>query len=178
MQREKAMSEDQLSRLTTELVAAEESVARLRGENAELAAAFRAEPTDEGRELLKRAAASLAAARDRVDAARAALTVFEKTGSPHGLVAAGGKVVGTIAVLLKPGTTQKEREAALEQELGKRLDDAAEELGVVLAAKPANYTRERPGRDAEGRTVLEVAGRVEGDRLVPAVSRAAKNLKD
>ena len=47
----------------------------------------------------------------------------------------------------------------------------------MLAAQPARYTKERPGRDAEGRTVLEVAGRVEGDRLVPAVSRASKNLR-
>jgi hypothetical protein len=126
---------------------------------------------------LKRAAASLAAARDRVDVARAALRVFDKTGSPHGLVAEDGKVTGTISVLVKPGATQKEREAAIEEELSRRLDDAAEELGVVLAAKPVSFTRERPGRDAEGRTVLEVAGRIEGDYLVPAVSRAAKNMR-
>ncbi len=171
------MSQDERAVLTAELVAAEEVVARLRGENAELAAAFRAEPTDETRELLKRAAASLAAARDRVDVAKAALHVFDKTGSPHGLVTEDGKVSGTIAVTVKPGASQKERERAIEEELGKRLDEAAEELGVVLAAKPSNFTRERPGRDAEGRTVLEVAGRVEGDRLVPAVSRAAKTMR-
>jgi hypothetical protein len=40
-----------------------------------------------------------------------------------------------------------------------------------------NYTKEKPGRDDEGRTVIEVAGRVEGDRLVPAVSRASKNMR-
>jgi hypothetical protein len=171
------MTEDQRGTLTAELVAAEEVLARLRGENAELAAAFRAEPTEETRELLKRAAASLAAARDRVDVAKAALHVFDKTGSPHGLIAEEGKVTGTIAVLVKPGATQQEREAVIEQELAARLDEAVLELGVVLAAKPSNFTRERPGRDAEGRTVLEVAGRVEGDRLVPAVSRAAKNMK-
>jgi hypothetical protein len=171
------MSQDERATLTAEIVAADEVVQRLRGENAELAAQFRAEPTDETRELLKRAAASLAVARDRVDVAKAALRVFDKTGSPHGLVAEDGKVTGTIAVLVKPGTSQTEREAAIEQELAARLDEAVEELGVVLAAKPANFTRERPGRDAEGRTVLEVAGRVEGDRLVPAVSRAAKNMK-
>jgi hypothetical protein len=172
------MSQDERATLTAELVAADEVVQRLRGENAELAAQFRAEPTEETRELLKRAAASLAVARDRVDVARAALRVFDKTGSPHGLVADEGKVTGTIAVLVKPGMSQKEREEAIEQELAARLDEAVLELGVVLAAKPANFTRERPGRDAEGRTVLEVAGRVEGDRLVPAVSRAAKNLKN
>jgi hypothetical protein len=45
---------------------------------------------------------------------------------------------------------------------------------VVLSATPSRYTRERPGRDAEGRTVLDVAGRVEGDLLTPAVGKGAK----
>ena len=172
------MSEDERAQLDADLAAAEADVARLRAENAELAATFRADPTDAGREILKRGAASLAAARDRVDTAKAALVVFEKTGSRHGLVADGGKVTGTIAVLLKPGTTQKERETAIDEALGERLDEAAVELGVVLAAKPVSFVRERPGRDAEGRTILEVGGRVEGDRLVPAVSRASKNMRD
>ena len=172
------MSSDEKATLEADLAVAEADVARLRAENAELAATFRAEPTDAGRELLKRAAASLAAARDRVDAARATLTVFEKTGSPHGLVTVDGKVTGTVAVAVKPGATREEREDALEHALSAQLDEAAEELGVVLAAKPRSYTRERPGRDAQGRTVLEIAGRVEGDRLMPAVSRAAKNMKN
>jgi hypothetical protein len=172
------MSADERERLQAELAAAEADVARLRAENADLAAAFRAEPTDDGREQLKRAAASLSAARDRVDAARAAIAVFDKTGSPHGLVTGEGKVVGTVAVLVPPGAGKEAREDAVEQALSTALHAAAAELGVVLAARPASYTRERPGRDAEGRTVLEVAGRVEGDRLMPAVSRAAKNLKN
>ena len=58
------------------------------------------------------------------------------------------------------------------------LTEASNKLGIVMAASPAKYTRERPGRDAEGRTVLEVAGRVEGDQLVPAISRAAKSLRN
>jgi hypothetical protein len=160
------------------VAAAEADVTRVRTENAELAATFRADPSEDSRELLKRAAASLAAARDRLDAARAALTVFEKTGSRHGLVADAGKVTGTLAVLVRPGATREEREAAIEGELDARLHEAAGELGVVLAAKPVSFTKERPGRDAEGRTVIEVAGRVEGDRLVPAVSRASKNLRN
>ena len=171
------MSADERARLEAAVAAADADIARLRAENADLAAAFRAEPTDNGRELLKRAAASLAAARDALDAARAALTVFDKTGSPYGLVAEDGKVTGTIGVKVGLGASAKDREDAIERELGARLDEAAQELGVVLAAQPARYTKERPGRDAEGRTVLEVAGRVEGDRLVPAVSRAAKNLR-
>lgn len=171
------MTAEEKAPLETEVAAAEASIVRLRAENAELAAAFRGAPSDDGRELLKRAAASLAAARDRLDAARAALTVFEKTGSRHGLVAGDGKVIGTIAVRVPPGATRQDREEAIEAELTTRLDAAAAELGVVLAAQPASYTRERPGRDAVGRTVLEVAGRVEGDRLVPAVSRASKNMR-
>jgi hypothetical protein len=174
------MSVDEKARLTDDLAAAEADVTRLRAENATLAAAFRAEPSDDGRELLKRAAASLAAARDRFEAARGVLAVFEKTGSTHGLVAGDGtgKVTGTIAVVVKPGATRLEREQAIDEELSKQLDAMAEELGVVLAAKPTSYTKERSGRDAEGRTILEVAGRVEGDRLVPAISHASKNLRN
>lgn len=171
------MTSPEQATLEAAVAAAEADVTRLRAENAELAAAFRADPSEDGRELLKRGAASLAAARDRLDAAQAALVVFEKTGSLHGLVADAGKVTGTLAVLVKPGATRDEREAAIESELSARLHEAAEELGVVLAAKPTSFTRERPGRDPEGRTVIEVAGRVEGDRLVPAVSRSAKNLR-
>jgi hypothetical protein len=171
------MSEDVKARLEAEVTAAREAIARLRKENAELAEAFRADPSDDRREQLKRAAASLASARDGLDAAQAALAVFEKTGSPHGLVAEEGRVTGTIAVLVKPGTSHAAREEAIDAELGPRLDEAARELGVVIATSPARYTKERPGRDAEGRTVLEVAGRVEGDRLVPAVSRAAKQMR-
>ena len=171
------MSEDEKARLEAEVTSAQEAITRLRAENAELAEAFRAAPSDAGRELLKRAAATLASARDGLDAARAALAVFEKTGSSRGLIAAEGRVTGTVAVLVKPGMSHEAREAAIEAEIGARLDEAAQELGVVLTAAPARYTKERPGRDAEGRTVLEVAGRVEGDRLVPAVSRAAKQMK-
>jgi uncharacterized phage protein gp47/JayE len=166
-----------LSRLQADLAAAEADVARLREDNQKLAEAFRQEPTDAAREGLKRAAASLSAARDKADAARAALAVFQRTGSPHGLIAEGGRVTGTIAARVSPGATREEREQAIEEALNEPLNQAAEELGVVLAAAPASYTRERPGRDAEGRTVLEVAGRVEGDRLVPAISRAAKSLR-
>ena len=45
---------------------------------------------------------------------------------------------------------------------------------VVLAAAPERFTRERPGRDAEGRTILDISARVEGDTLVPAVSKSAR----
>lgn len=156
---------------------AEADVLRIREANARLAEDFRLAPTDDAKEGLKRAALSLASARDRVDAAKAALAVFDETGSPYGIVAGEGKIVGTIAVLLKPGTSREDREAAIDAELLEKLHDAANELGVVVAAKPSSYTRERPGRDEGGRTILEVAGVVEGDRLIPAVSRAAKSVR-
>jgi hypothetical protein len=160
--------DDTLARLQSALSAAEADVERLRKQNAELADAFRAEPTDDGREALRRAAQSLHAARDRVEAARAKIAVFEHTGSEHGLVAEGGRVFGSIAVAIPPGTGQRAREEIIDAALSPTLTDRAAELGLVLAATPSRFVRELPGRDAEGRTVLEVAGRAEGDVLVPA----------
>jgi hexokinase len=171
------MSQDEKTRLEAEVTTAQAEVARVREENTILSEDYRLDPTDAKREQLKRAAATLSQARDRLSAAQAALTVFEKTGSPHGLVAEDGRVTGTIGVPAKPGWTQREREKAIEDALNEKLNEAADQLGVVLAAAPAKYTKERPGRDPEGRIVLEVAGRVEGDRLVPAVSRAAKMMR-
>lgn len=170
------MSSNDLSRLEANLDAAEAEVARLREENAQLAEAFRAEPTDDGREVLKRGAASLAAARDRVEAAKVALEVMRRTGSPHGLLAESGKVVGSTAVAIPAGTSSAERARRIEEALGGPLREAAQELGAVLGAAAEKYTRELPGRDEEGRTVLEVLGRVEGDVLVPA-SRTAKMMR-
>ncbi|MFT3766908.1 MAG: hypothetical protein QM820_15530 [Minicystis sp.] len=171
------MTEDEKTHLEAEVAAAQAEVTRVREENAHLAEDFRLDPDDAKRDELKRAATTLASARDRLDAAKAALKVFEKTGSPHGLVAENGRVTGTIAVPAKGGWSQQEREQAIEAALNDPLDEAVESLGVVLAAAPAKYTKERPGRDAQGRLVLEVAGRVEGDKLVPAVSRAAKLMR-
>lgn len=164
--------------LLADFEAAEADVTRLRSENAKLADAFREEPTDARKEGLKRAAASLAAARDRVDAAKTALDIFKKTGSRRGLVAESGRVVGSIAVLIKPGASREDRSKAIDEALSEPLAAAAAELGAVLAAAPERFTRELPGRDKEGRTVLDVVGRVEGDNLVPAVSKASKNLRN
>lgn len=166
------MSEEQ-SELRQELegavARAEQDVERLRKANSELAEGFRADPSDDMKELLKRGAASLNAARDRALAAKAALKVFDKTGSLYGLVADEGRVFGSVAVELAPGTARAAREKAIDAVLGDALAEAAGELGVVLGSSPERYTRERPGRDAQGKTVLEVHGRVEGDVLVPAL---------
>lgn len=171
------MSSIDLSKYEAEVAAAEAEVTRVRAENGELADAFRLDPSDARREVLKRGAASLAAARDRVEAARVALEIAQRCGSPHGLVADKGRVVGSIAIAIPGGSASAERAHLIEHALSAQLTDAARELGVVLATPADRYTRERPGRDEEGRTVLDVAGRVEGDVLVPAVSKASKNLR-
>lgn len=165
---------DERERLAAALAEARAEVERLRKQNAELAEAFRSDPTEDKRDGLRRAAAALAAARDRVDAAAAALAIFERTGSPFGVVATETGVVGCIAVHVKAGSSRAERARAIDDALAADLARAAAELGVVLTAAPGSFTRERPGRDAEGRTLLDVMGRVEGDYLVPAVSKAAK----
>lgn len=175
--RVRAMENPDLARLEAALTEARADVARIRAENTRLADAYREDPSDSNREIMKRGAASLSAARDREADARAALAIIKKTGSLHGLLAEEGRVAGSIAVLIPPGISREKREDLIEAELSGKLTDAAESLGVVLAAGPMSYTKEKPGRDDEGRTVIEVAGRVEGDRLVPAVSRASKNMR-
>ena len=169
--------EEDKSRLEAAVADAAALVARIRADNALIAEDLRLDPSADKREMLKRGVSSLSSARDALDTARAALGVFVETGSPHGLVSKSGRVTGTIAIEPKPGWSHEEREAAIEDALSPRLFAMAEELGVVLTTTPAKFTKERPGRDADGRLVLEVAGRVEGDRRVPAVSRAAKQMK-
>lgn len=171
------MENPDLARLEDALTEARADVARIRAENAKLADAYREDPSDSNREVMKRGASSLSAARDREAEARAAVAIMKKTGSRHGLLAEEGRVAGSIAVVLPPGISREKREDLIEAALGDQLTEAAESLGVVLAAAPRSFTKEKPGRDAEGRTVIDVAGRVEGDRLVPAVSRASKNMR-
>jgi len=171
------MISNDLTRLQADLEAAEAEITRVREVNAQLAEAFRAEPNDDARERLKRAAASLAALRDRVEAAKVTLELLKRTGSPHGLLAEDGKVVGSAAVAIPGGASGAERARRIEEAIGEALIEAARELGVVLGAAPEKYTREKPGRDEQGRTVLEVLGRVEGDVLVPAVSRSARLMR-
>jgi hypothetical protein len=105
------------------------------------------------------------------------MTEEAKTDAAHGLVHGEGRVTGTIAVRIPPGTSHEARARLIDDELAEPLANAAAALNVVLAAAPSRYARERPGRDAEGRTVLDVAGRVEGDLLMPAVSAASKKLR-
>lgn len=157
-----------------ELSAAEADLARLRAQNQALADEFRNDPTDVAKEGLRRAAASLASAKDRVEAARARVSLVQKTGSAYGVIAQGGRVVGAIAVALSPVISRTEREKAIDEALTGALTEAAKEMGLVLSASPSRYVRERPGRDAEGKTVLDVVGRAEGDLLVPGNVRNSR----
>lgn len=157
-----------------ELSAAEADLVRLRAQNQALAEDFRKDPTDSAKEGLRRAAASLATARDRVDAAKARVALVKRTGAPYGVLAEKGQVVGMIAVTLPPGITRADREKAIDAVLSESLAAAAKELGLIVSAAPSRYVRERPGRDAEGKTVLDVVGRAEGDLLVPALVRNSR----
>src|SRR4051812_36507082 len=132
------MSDDR-ARLEADLAAAEADVARLREANAKLAETFRAAPHDALREELKRAAQSLSAARDRIDTARAALDVFERTGTPYGVVAAEGRIHGTIAIRLEPGSSREERTRLIDEALDARLHDLAQELGCVLSTSAEKF---------------------------------------
>ena len=165
------MPQDERAHLCADVAAAEAEVERLRTEKKRL------DPvrTPHGRETgVVRASTHLSEARRRLADSQRALKVFEKTGQCHGLVADDGDVFGSIVVSVPPGAGTNARQAAIEAALAGQLHALARELGLVLAARPVNYTRERPGRDPEGRVVLIVEGRTEGDRLVPAVSRVAK----
>jgi len=79
----------------------------------------------------------------------------------------GAEVRGEVLLLVAPGTLKKAQDRALDDALRGPMNDAAESLGVLLAASPSSYSRPLPGKDEEGRTRFEVRGRVEGDRLVP-----------
>jgi hypothetical protein len=78
-------------------------------------------------------------------------------------------VQGEVALVVPPGTPAAEQDRLLLQALNGPLSDAVREMGVVLAAAPRKYARPLPGKDAEGRTRFFVAGRVEGEALVPAL---------
>ena len=157
-----------------ELSAAEGELLRLRAENQAIADDFRRDPSEDAKEVLRRGAASLAAAKDRVDAARARVTLAKRTGSPYGVLAEKGHVFGAIAVTLPPGVSRADREKAIDAALTDKLTEAAKELGLIVSAAPSRYVRERPGRDADGNTVLDIVGRAEGDLLVPGNVRNSR----
>lgn len=166
--------EAQYQKLKQNLEEAEANLKRIRKQNSELSDDFRNDPSEAKRERLKRGAEALTTARDQIEAEKVALAIFEKSGSPYGLLARDGQVIGMIAVRVPPGSSHERRLQLIHEALTGPLHETAGELGAVLAASPERYVKERPGRDADGKTVLDVAGRVEGDRLVPALSKAEK----
>jgi serine/threonine protein kinase HipA of HipAB toxin-antitoxin module len=165
---------DYRDKLAAEVRAAEAEVERLREAKAETKEAASRDVSEEERVARKQVSAALNKARERLEEARLVLERFDKSGQEHAIVVQGNRAVGSIAVHVPPGTSHETRGQLVDETLADPLAKAAEELGVVLAAAPSRYVRERSGRDAEGRTVLDVEGVVEGDVLVPAVNRARK----
>ena len=79
----------------------------------------------------------------------------------------GNRMIGTVAIVVPPGTRAAERDALLDAALGERVHALAAELGAAPAAAPSAYAWPRPGKDGEGRTTFDVCARAEGDRLLP-----------
>lgn len=79
----------------------------------------------------------------------------------------GNQVEGQLALPLPPGIRAAERDRLVDAAVTQALFEAAQQLGVVLAADPHAYAHPLDGKDSEGRTRFVVRGRVEGDRLVP-----------
>lgn len=161
-------------KLEAEVRAAEAEIKQLREEKAGRKDAADHDVSEEERAERKKLSMALNKARGRLEDARAVLERFDKSGREHAVVVQGNRVAGTIAVHVPPGSSQETRMQIIDDALAEPLAAVTSELGVVLAAAPSRYVRERGGRDAEGRTVLDVEGAVEGDLLVPAVRQARK----
>ena len=76
-------------------------------------------------------------------------------------------VTGELVIGIRPGTTAEARDRALDGALMGPLNDAAEQLGAVLAAPPHRFVHLPPGKDEAGLARFAVRGRAEGGRLVP-----------
>jgi len=110
----------------------------------------------------------------RVSNLQRTVLIAARTGSELGVAPMGDEIIGVIAVKIAPGSGSEARSKAIDDALAEPLDACAHEIGGVIAAPPSRFTSERPGRDAEGRTLLDVHGRLEGDRIVPAVAAAKR----
>lgn len=163
-------------KLAAEVAAAEAEIELLREAKAKRKEAADRDVSEEERTERKQLSTALNKARGRLEQARALLERYDMSGREHAIVVQGDRVKGTIAVRIPPGGSSEQRLQLLEDVLAEQLDAAVTELGVVLAAAPVKYVRERPGRNAEGQTIFDVDGLVEGDRLVPAV-KAAKTAE-
>ena len=148
--------------LRAEIKALEAELSRVR------AARAQADPTSKPEERVARATLAL-------ENGRIALWVFEVIGDIYGLVIRDDDVIGSIPVKIPPGISHEERARLIDDAVVGPLNERASEMGAIIAASPSRFTRERPGRDAEGRTILDVRARLEGDRLIPAVSKASRH---
>jgi hypothetical protein len=156
-------------KLVAEVAAAEAEIELLRETKAKRKDVADREVSEEERTERKQLSTALNKARGRLEKARSLLERYEKSGKEHAIVVQGDHVRGTIAVRIPPGGSSEHRLQLLDEVLTEQLDAVVSDLSVVLAAAPVKYVRERPGRDAEGQTIFDVDGLVEGDRLVPAV---------
>ena len=168
------MSADVKQRLIEARDEAEAEVTARKEAHAELAEINRLEASPRSHTAWRQSAAALAAARERLELSTAALKRFEELGDELGLWVEGDRVLGTVAVRIAPGTSQEQRLRAIADELDGPLSDVASRLGAVLGSSWERYCRERPGRDAQGRVVLEVFARVERDVVVPALPGQGK----
>lgn len=159
-------------KLAAEVAAAETEIELLREAKAKRKDAPDREVSEEERAERKQLSTAINKARGRLEQARAVLDRYDRSGREHAVVVQGDRVKGTIAVRIPPGGSSEQRLKLLEDVLAEQLDAVITTLGVVLAATPAKYVRERPGRDADGQTIFDVDGLVEGDFLVPAVKSA------
>ncbi len=166
---------DLRDKLEHDVQAAEEEIQRLRDERGTRKDFADREVSDEERAVRKQLSMAINKARGRLEEAQELLARFDKSGQEHAVVVMGNRVTGTLAIRVPPGTSHEARLQIIEDALAEPLAAAVLELSVVLAATLSKYVRERTGRDAEGRTVLEVEGVVEGDLLVPALRHVHKS---
>jgi len=76
-------------------------------------------------------------------------------------------LTGTLALVVPPGTVATVRDRLVDAALTDPLYELASREGVVLSADPHTFTHPRPGKDEQGRTVFDIEGHAEGDRLHP-----------
>ena len=79
----------------------------------------------------------------------------------------GSLVTGEVALVIAPGTRAPDQERLVERALSDALNEAANQLGAVLAAPAHRFARPLPGKDDAGAVRFAVRGRAEGGRLVP-----------
>lgn len=109
------------------------------------------------------------------------LNIVRATGERYGVYVEDDLLQGILAVDLEPGTSQQHRHAVVVEAVNQALTARADELGLILTASPDRFARP-PRRDPSvdvpktqgSRLLVEVTGRIEGDYLVPAISRKSK----